>query len=118
MDEMTLRAYCLSKKGTTEDFPFGDDTRVLRVMGKLFALMPVGVSPARMNLKCDPNWALVLRATYPSITAGYHMNKAHWNTMIADGTLPDDLVYEMIDHSYSIVVKGLTKKEREQLAAL
>jgi predicted DNA-binding protein (MmcQ/YjbR family) len=114
---MTLRDYCLSKKGTTEDFPFGDDTRVLRVMGKLFALMPVGTLPARMNLKCDPDWALVLRATYPAITPGYHMNKAHWNTIIADGTIPQDLVYEMIDHSYNIVVKGLPKRERDQLAA-
>jgi predicted DNA-binding protein (MmcQ/YjbR family) len=115
---MTLRDYCLSKKGTSEDFPFGDDTRVLRVMGKLFALMPVGAHPARMNLKCDPAWALVLRETYPSITAGYHMNKAHWNTITADGTIPEDLVYEMIDHSYSIVVKGLPKHAKEQLAEM
>ncbi|NWF67625.1 MAG: MmcQ/YjbR family DNA-binding protein [Chloroflexi bacterium] len=113
-----LRVYCLAKAGASEGFPFGDDTAVLKVMSKMFALMPVGAAPARMNLKCDPNWALVLRATYTAITPGYHMNKAHWNTVIVDGSVPADLVYEMIDHSYKLVAQSLPRAEREKLGAL
>src|SRR5690242_16981543 len=109
IDEQTLREYCLRKKGAVEEFPFGDDARVLKVMGKMFAIIPVGAKPASISLKCDPLWSDTLRETYKSITAGYHLNKTHWNSVITDDGVPEDLVYEMIDHSYKLIVKALTK---------
>ncbi len=115
MDEQALRDYCLSQKGAGENFPFGDDVRVFKVMGKMFALIPVGEKPPSISLKCDPHWALVLRETYPAITPGYHLNKQHWNSVAVDGTIPDDEVYEMIDHSYKLIVKALTKDARAKL---
>jgi len=115
MNNETLRAHGLANKGTSFDSPFGDDVVVLRVMGKIFALIPLNTSPERVNLKCDPVWAEVLRQTYPAITPGYHMNKKHWNTILFDDTVPDDEILEMVDHAYEQVVKALTKKEREQL---
>ncbi len=114
MDNMALRAYCLSKPGAAETFPFGDDVRVFKVMGKMFALLPVA-APLNISLKCEPTWAQILRSTYPAIQAGYHLNKEHWNTVHLDGTIPDDEVKTMIDHSYELVVKGLTKAQRKAL---
>ncbi len=113
MDVKTLKDYCLRKKGTTTDFPFDPDVPVFRVMGKIFALFP-GDSP-QVNLKCDPTFAEVLRQTYPAVVPGYHMNKRLWNTILLDGSIPDDEIFEMVDHSYEQVVKGLTKKERDKL---
>ena len=115
IDEQGLRDYCLSKKGAGEDFPFGDEARVFKVMGKMFAIIPVSVKPASISLKCDPNWSDTLRDTYKSITAGYHLNKTHWNSVIADDSIPEDLIYEMIDHSYKLIVKALTKDQRKNL---
>lgn len=115
MDIGTLRSYGLSKRSTTSDFPFDQDILVLRVMNKIFALIPLVANPPRVNLKCDPIWAEVLRQTYPSITAGYHMNKRHWNTVILDDSIPEEQILEMIDHAYDQVVKGLPKKDREAL---
>jgi predicted DNA-binding protein (MmcQ/YjbR family) len=114
MDVESLKRYALAKKGTSHDFPFGEDVLVLRVAGKIFALAPLNETP-RVNLKCDPVWAEVLRQTYPAVTPGYHMNKKHWNTILLDGSIPDDEVLEMVDHAYEQVVKGLTKKEREKI---
>jgi predicted DNA-binding protein (MmcQ/YjbR family) len=114
MDIETIRNYCAAKKAATSDFPFGEGTLVYRVMGKIFALIPLDASP-RMNLKCDPDFAEVLRQTHPAVTPGYHMNKRHWNTIMIDGSITDDEILDMIDHSYDEVVKGLTKAEREKL---
>lgn len=114
MDIETLKAYALGKKGTSFDFPFGDDVVVLRVMGKIFALIPLNTAP-RVNLKCEPMWAEVLRQTYPAVTPGYHMNKQHWNTIMLDDSIPDDEILEMVDHAYEQVVKGLKRAEREKL---
>jgi predicted DNA-binding protein (MmcQ/YjbR family) len=114
MDRGELRDYCLSKKSTVEDFPFGDDVAVYKVAGKVFALMPVEGS-TRISLKCDPTLALMLRETYPSVTPGYHLNKKHWNSVEVDDSIPDGEVLEMVDHSYDQVVKGLSKAEREKL---
>jgi len=111
MDIETLKNYAFAKKGVTHDFPFGDDVLVIRVLGKMFALIPLDASP-RVNLKCDPAWAEILRQTYPAITPGYHMSKNHWNTLLLDGSIPDDEILEMVDHSYDQVVKGLPKKDR------
>lgn len=117
MDLQTLENHCLSKKGATKDFPFGDDVAVYRVMGKIFALIPLNES-LRINLKCDPTLVQMLRQTYPAVTPGYHMNKTHWNTVLIDGTIPDDEIAEMVDHAYDTVVKGLTKRDRAQLDTL
>jgi predicted DNA-binding protein (MmcQ/YjbR family) len=120
MDAQTLRAYCNSKPGTVEDLPFGPETLTFKVKGKIFALMSsdMNVSPLTINLKCDPTLALILRDTYSAVKPGYHMNKAHWNTVVIDGSIPDGAIYEMIDHSYSVVVKGLKKSERDALKKL
>lgn len=114
MNRDELRAYCLSKPSAAEDFPFGDDSpAVFKVMGKMFALMPLGGTS--ISLKCDPTWAVVLRDTYPAVKPGYHLNKTHWNSLDMDGSVPDDEVREMIDHSYELVVNGLTKAQRAAL---
>jgi predicted DNA-binding protein (MmcQ/YjbR family) len=117
MDVDQLKTACLGKHGVTADFPFGPETQVFRVMGKIFALIPLDASP-RINLKCDPGWAELLRQTYPAVTPGYHMNKRHWNTVLCDGTISDTEIDEMIEHAYAIVVKGLKRAEREQLEKL
>lgn len=116
MDIEYFREYCLSKKGTTESFPFGGDTLVFKVMGKMFALTGVDNLTLSINLKCDPEYALELRANYEAITGGYHMNKKYWNSVdCAHPQLKDDLIRKMIDHSYEMVVAGLTKKQKQEL---
>jgi len=102
MDLESLREYCISKKGTTESFPFGDDTLVFKVNGKIFALINLDGEPG-LNLKCEPSFALELRERYDSVTPGYHMNKKHWNTINLDGSVPDKEILSWIDHSYELV---------------
>lgn len=111
------REYCISKKGVTEECPFGPDTLVFKVMGKMFALTDIE-SFASVNLKCDPEEAVALREKFESILPGYHMNKKHWNTVLMDGSIPDKLLKKLIDHSYELVVNSLTKKEKEALKEL
>ena len=108
-----LRAYCLSRKGAFEDFPFGDNP-VFKVGGKMFALLARD-EPARIWLKCDPTLAIMLRDTYPAVTTAPYMDKRHWNQVIVDGSIADDEIIEMIDESYALVVKGLTRSAREAL---
>jgi predicted DNA-binding protein (MmcQ/YjbR family) len=117
MDRAALRDYCLSKAGTTAEFPFGPDVEVLKVVGKMFALIPTD-TPLSISLKCDPALAEILRQTYPAVIPGYHLSKKHWNTVSVDGSVPEDEVLEMIDHSYELVVKGLTKAQREKLVGV
>ncbi len=100
-----VAAYCLEKLGAEETYPFGPDATVFKVHGKMFALTPATASPVSINLKCDPTRAIILRQEHPEITPGYHMNKAHWNTLDLKGKLPDDLIRELIDHSYDLVAK-------------
>lgn len=113
------RHYCIRKKGVTEDFPFDQDTLVFKVMGKMFALASLSSwekGNCHVNLKCDPDWAEELRASYGSIKPGYHMSKVHWNTVdLGSGELDTSFVRELIDHSYDLVVKGLTKKLKDEL---
>jgi len=116
MNREKLRTYCLQRRGADEDFPFGEEVAVYKVMGKVFALLPVQADPPTISLKCDPVLAVMLRETYPAVTAGYHLNKRHWNSIEVDGSVPDDEIEEWIDHSYDQVVKGLTKAQREALA--
>lgn len=115
MDIEQIREYCITKSGTSEGFPFGEQTLVFKVMGKMFALLPLD-NPVSMNLKCEPEYAVELREEYPeTIKPGWHMNKKHWNTVSLNGVLRDSMLKELIDHSYLQVVKGLKKADREQL---
>lgn len=102
MDIVILREYCISKEGATESFPFGDDTLVFKVKGKIFALVNLE-GELNLNLKCNPAKAIDLRERFSSVIPGYHMNKKHWNTIILDGTVPDKEVFSWIDHSYGLV---------------
>ena len=115
-----IREYCLAKKGTTEDFPFDKDTLVFKVLGKMFALAGLKkweAGEAAINLKADPEYSQELRAEYSSIRPGFHMSKKHWNTLyLHEGELKPQLVKDLIDHSYNMVVKGMTKKRRDQLS--
>ena len=111
-----FREYCLSKAGTEESFPFDEKTLVFKVMGKMFALTSVDADDFRINLKCNPDKAIELRESFEDIIEGYHMSKKHWNTLILeDSMLEEDLIISLIDHSYDLVVKGLTKKLKEEL---
>lgn len=115
MDFDILRAYCLAKKCTEETMPFGDDTLVFKVLGKAFALTGIS-NVVSVNLKCDPERAVELRAQYPDdVLPGFHMNKKHWNTVMLHGMLQRDVLEELIDHSYAMVVKGLKKADRLKL---
>jgi len=110
MDIESIRDYCLEKEGVEETLPFGPDTLVFKVNGKIFLLMGLDSDPLSFNVKCDPDKALELRETYPCVIPGYHMNKKHWNTVIADGTAPFRLLKEWIDDSYNLVAKVKKKK--------
>lgn len=110
-----FRNYCISKKNVSEDFPFDEQTLVFKVMGKMFALCDTHLFIS-INLKCEPTFSDELREQYVGITPGYHMNKKHWNTIIADGSASEKQLRDWIDHSYDMVVKGLTKKEKELLS--
>lgn len=116
MDIETFRNYCLSKKAVTEELPFGPDTLVFKIGGKIFALAGLDEVPLRVNLKCDPEKAISLREEYPDvILPGYHMNKKHWNTLVLDGFLPNSLIFGLTDHSYDLVLQGLPKRLRKEL---
>jgi len=112
MNKESFREYCLHKKAVTESFPFDESTLVFKVGGKIFALTSLDSPEFNVNLKCDPAWAIELRETYTNITAGYHMSKKHWNTVLIDGSIRQELFKKLIDHSYDLVVKSLTKKAR------
>ena len=118
MNLKSLQETLLNKKGTTEETPFGPEALVYKVMGKMYALIAWEENPLHITLKCDPDFALALRAKYPAITAGYHMSKKHWNTIILDGSIPEEEIIEMIDDSYALVVKKLKKSDRGKLAVL
>lgn len=107
---------CKSLPGAVEDYPFGDGVAVFKVGGRMFALVTLSESPGRLNLKCDPDLALSLRATFPAVTPGYHANKRHWNTVELDGSIENDELREMIDHSYELVVSKLSRAERTRLS--
>ena len=112
MDFEILRDYLLAKAGASEDFPFDEKTLVIKVAGKMFALLGLNQQPLRINLKCDPHQAEILREQYPAVLPGYHMNKRHWNTVVLDGSIVEGDVCAMIDASYDLVVKGLPKSKR------
>jgi predicted DNA-binding protein (MmcQ/YjbR family) len=105
-----LQEYCLQKPDVEETLPFGPDTLVYKVNGKIFLLTGLESHPLQFNVKCDPDRAIELREEYPEhVLPGYHMNKKHWNTIIADGTIPQKMIREFIDHSYELV-RGKKKR--------
>jgi predicted DNA-binding protein (MmcQ/YjbR family) len=110
-----LRNYCLSLTATTEDFPFGSQAAVYKVMGKMFAILPVDETPQTLSLKCDPIEAPLLRQKYEAVRGGYHLNKTHWNTLTINSDLPDAQVVEMVEDSYLLVRQKLTKKAQKVL---
>ena len=107
------QAYLTAKPVVTEETPFGPEVLVYKVAGKMFATLGFENEVGRMNLKCDPERALELREEWEGIIPGYHMNKKHWNTLVLDGSLPAALVTELIDHSYELVLQGMTKSQRK-----
>lgn len=109
-----LREYCLAKAGVEESFPFDNSTLVFKVLGKMFALTGLD-REFSMNLKCDPEKAIELRAKHPCVQPGYHMSKKHWNTVYVDGSVDDETIYGWVDDSYDLVVKSLPKAKRETL---
>ena len=115
MDGKALRRVCLGFAGSEETFPFGPENSVFKVAGKMFALVPLGETPGSVSLKCNPDLADSLRDRYAGVTPGYHLSKRHWNTVTLDGSVPDEEVLELIDHSYDLVVARLTRVQRNQL---
>jgi predicted DNA-binding protein (MmcQ/YjbR family) len=106
MNAEEIREYVLQKPSVTEGFPFGEDTLVFKVQGKMFLLLALDASPLQFNVKCDPGKAIELREEYPdTVLPGYHMNKKHWNTVIVDGRLTSSQIREMLDDSYKLVAK-------------
>jgi predicted DNA-binding protein (MmcQ/YjbR family) len=114
MDIEQLRAFCLAKPFVEECLPFGDDTLVFKVGGKIFLLTGLDVYDS-FNIKCDPEKAIALRETYAGIIPGYHMNKKHWNTVKVFEDVPQALMYEMIEESYNLVLNSLPKKVRQNI---
>lgn len=114
MNPEQLRKYCLSKKSVIEDFPFDESTLCFKVSGKIFAITSFNI-PLSVNLKCDPELAVDLRERYEEVQPGYHMNKKHWNTVDFNGRISDKELKIMIDNSYELVVKSLSKKQKEEL---
>ena len=118
MNIEAFREYCVSKKGVTEELPFGPDALVFKVMGKMFALCALERLPPQVNLKCDPERAIELREEYDgAIIPGYHMSKMHWNTLFLNDLSPK-LIVELIDHSYDLVVSKFTKKLKAEFDML
>ena len=117
-----LRDFCITKKGVTEHFPFDDVTLVFKVMNKMFALVGLNKweeGDQKINLKCDPEKSEELRDRYEGVNPGFHMSKKHWNTVnINTSDVSDDLIRDLINHSYELVVKGLTKKLQKELEEL
>ncbi|MEU0369508.1 MmcQ/YjbR family DNA-binding protein [Streptomyces sp. NPDC006283] len=114
MTARELRAFCLDFNEAVEEFPFGPETSVFKVLGKMFALSALDAAPLTVNLKCDPDLAVQLRAEHAAVVPGWHMNKRHWNTVTV-AELPARLVRELVEDSYDLVVAGLPRADRLRL---
>lgn len=117
MDIEKFRSYCLKKKGVTEEFPFGENVLVYKVMGKMFALTDLDAFES-INLKVEPEMGAELREQYTAVQPAYHMNKKHWISVVMDGAIPDKLVFQWVDNSYQLVVSGLTKTQKSALNSI
>ena len=113
-----LRQYCLEKSEVDEGFPFGETVLVFKVKGKMFLLLPLDTESLQFNVKCDPEKAIELRSIYPSVQPGFHMSKIHWNTININKSVADKMIYQLIDHSYELVFKSLTKKIQSEIENL
>ncbi|MGY3960462.1 MmcQ/YjbR family DNA-binding protein [Aeromonas popoffii] len=118
MELTSLRAFLLTLPGATEDTPFGPEILVYRIASKMFALVDWQAAPLTINLKCEPDLALLLREIHPEVTPGWHMNKQHWNTVTLSDTLACDLWQGWVHHSYERVVAGLPRAKRPQAPTL
>jgi len=110
-----VRDYCLAFPGSLEGFPFGPDTSVFKVAGKMFALARLAESPVRVSVKCEPLLAQQLRQAHRAVLPGYHLNKRHWNTVIIDGSIPERMIKDMVEDSYDLVVSQLPRSHRRAL---
>ncbi|MEZ4901887.1 MAG: MmcQ/YjbR family DNA-binding protein [Spirosomataceae bacterium] len=115
MNIESFQTHCLSKKGVTEEFPFGEEVLVYKVLGKMFALTSLDSEIFRISLKCDPELAIQLREEYEGVQPGFHLNKKHWNTVTIDGSIKDNLIRDWIDHSYHLVLGSLPRRFRDTL---
>ena len=116
MNYEELHVYCISLKAVTDHFPFDEVTLVLKVQGKMFALIPLDNPETQITLKCDPERAIQLREEYEAITPAWHFNKKHWNTVKIDPSISQKFLFELINHSYDLVFAGLPKKLREKIS--
>ncbi len=116
MSPEQLRDHCLSFRGAVETFPFGPENSVFKVEGKIFALSRLDASPLRVSLKCEPGLAVQLRESHAAVQPGYHLNKRHWNTVTVDGTLPDEMICDMVEDSYDLIMSKLPASRRRALA--
>lgn len=114
MDASEILDYCNEKKGVEETFPFDNETLVLKVGGKMFLLMSLDKHPLHIAVKTDPEWSEELRADHPQISGAYHMNKTHWNSVVCEG-VKKELIKKLIDHSYELIFKSLTKKKQQEV---
>lgn len=112
MNVEEIRAFCMAKTGTTESFPFDNETLVFKVGNKIYAL--VSLKKLSINLKCDPERAIDLREKHDGITPGYHMNKQHWNTIVPE-LIPQTLLIDLINHSYDLIFDSLPKKIKAEI---
>ncbi len=112
---MDLRALCLGFPGAEETYPFGPQTTVFKVHGKIFAIAGLDADPPSISLKCEPALAQQLRREHPAVTPGYHLSKRHWNTVRVDGSLPEQLLRDLVEDSYDLVVESLPKRIRDDL---
>ena len=115
MDAQALRAHCLARPGAVAEHPFGPGPLVVKVAGKIFAIIDEDARPASISVKCDPDLAEVLRGAYRGVEPGYHLSKRHWNTVTLDGSVTDTEVRSWIEDSYDLVVAGLPKRLRQTL---
>jgi predicted DNA-binding protein (MmcQ/YjbR family) len=116
MQSGAVVAHCLTKPGAQAGHPFGPGALVLKVGGKIFAILSEGEDPATVSLKAEPEIAVALRNTYEAVRPGYHLNKRHWNTVTLDGTIPSNAIEEWIDDSYDLVVEGLPRRVRDEFS--
>jgi predicted DNA-binding protein (MmcQ/YjbR family) len=110
MDATELHTWCLRRAAAIEDFPFGPEHSVFKVEGKMFAISALEREPLEISVKCEPDLAVELRNSYAAIRPGYHLNKRHWNTLTVDGSLPDQLVRDLVEDSYDLIVSALPKR--------
>jgi predicted DNA-binding protein (MmcQ/YjbR family) len=110
-----LREMCLAFSGSAETFPFGPQTSVFKVSGKVFAISRLDENPLRVSVKCEPLLAEQLREAHPAVSPGYHLNKRHWNTVIIDGSLPERMIRDLIEDSYDLIVSRLPRSQRRAL---